>query len=337
MARFVPRETFSIPSSVPKTYFLGHHAAGANKIKTLLSSISLVLECRDFRLPLSTQNPTLERTVAGRERLLVYTKSDLGTDSPGARSALTRLYGDRVVFWDKNKPNTTEALLRRLKHTAETQDSLTGLRTLVVGMPNVGKSTLLNALRRVGTPGKRTKAAKTGDQAGVTRKIGTAVRIVEAQEKGGVGGGVFVLDTPGIFQPYVEDGETMIKVALAHGIKKGLIPDELLADYLLYRMNRWDPRLYARYCEPTNDVNEFLTAVAKRDGKLKTGGAPNWQEAAARVLSQWRDGKLGRYVLDGMGEEDIRAHQAMLAQPGLSLNQAKKAQKEARKRERLGE
>ncbi|POR39281.1 Mitochondrial GTPase 1, partial [Tolypocladium paradoxum] len=70
MARFIPRDSFGIPSSIPKTYFLGHHAAGASKIKGLLSTISLVLECRDFRLPLSTHNPTLERTVAGRERLV---------------------------------------------------------------------------------------------------------------------------------------------------------------------------------------------------------------------------------------------------------------------------
>ncbi|KYK59954.1 hypothetical protein DCS_01088 [Drechmeria coniospora] len=335
--RFIPRDSFGIPSCIPKTYFLGHHAAGANKIKGLLSTISLVLECRDFRLPLSTHNPVLERTVAGRERLVVYTKTDLGSDAPSAKKILRRIYGNGVIFWDKNRPATTDALLARLRDTAVAQDSLTGLRALVVGMPNVGKSTLLNALRRAGSPGKKVaKAAKTGDQAGVTRKVGTSVRVVESEDKGGVAGGVYVLDTPGIFQPYVEDGETMIKVALAHGLKKGLIPDEILADYLLYRMNLWDPTLYRRYCEPTNDVTDFLSAVAARDGKLKPGGLPNCQEAAARVLSQWRDGKLGKYVLDDLRDEDIRAHEQLLHEPHLSVNQAKKLQKEERKRERTG-
>ncbi|KAG5913004.1 hypothetical protein E4U42_001577, partial [Claviceps africana] len=93
MTPFVPRTSFGIPSSIPKTYFLGHHAAGASKIRSLLSGISLVLECRDFRLPLSTQNPTLEDAVAGRDRIVVYTKTDLGSDATHARQTLQRLHG----------------------------------------------------------------------------------------------------------------------------------------------------------------------------------------------------------------------------------------------------
>lgn len=79
MAAFVPRTTFPILQSLPRSYYLGHHAAGLAKMRSLLSQIDLIIECRDQRIPLTSRNPLFEESLAGRERMIVYTKNDLGS------------------------------------------------------------------------------------------------------------------------------------------------------------------------------------------------------------------------------------------------------------------
>ena len=83
-AKFVARAVFPPVESLPRSYFLGHHAAGLSKMNTLLSQIDLIVECRDYRVPLTSRNPLFEQSLAGRERIIIYTKRDLGSNNKPA-------------------------------------------------------------------------------------------------------------------------------------------------------------------------------------------------------------------------------------------------------------
>lgn len=202
---------------------------------------------------------------------------------------------------------------------------------MVVGMPNVGKSSLLNALRNVSL-GKR-KAARTGDQPGVTRKIGTSVKIIDG-ENGKEG--VYVLDTPGVFVPYVPDAESMLKLALCGSVKDTIIPPTTIADYLLFHLNLQDATLYEMFSEPTNDIYVVLEGLARKQGRLKKGGVPDFESSALQFIQRWRTGQMGRFVLDDVTDDALFQRTQQLNLYGGSMNQARKAAKQLRKEAYLG-
>lgn len=148
----------------------------------------------------------------------------------------------------------------------------------------------------------------------------------------GAGGeGVYLLDTPGVFVPYVPDAEAMLKLALCGSVKDTIIAPTTLADYLLYHLNLRGSWLYAEWAAPTNDVMEFLGAVARKTGRLQKGGVPDADAAALWVIQRWRTGHLGRFVLDEVSEEMLERDRVLVEGMSGSLSQARKGVREARR------
>lgn len=291
LKKFIPRTEF--PNyRVLLTDFKGHHAKALAKLHQIAPQLDLVFELRDSRAPISTKNVLLDRSLSHKPKVILYSKKDLSTID---LKLLTNWHKDeKFMFVNcKSRSDATKIIeIAKLHYYSMDPPPPLGMRMIITGMPNVGKSTLVNTLRAVGMK-TTAKVAKTGGQPGVTRNTSNIIKICEEPE-------ILLYDTPGVFLPRVENAEKMIVLSLVGAVSPTIVEPVIQADYLLYLCNLQNPKLYSQYLKyPTNDIYVLLKAMSKKLNKYnyktkdydEKGTALHW-------IDGFKQGRIGRLKFD---------------------------------------
>lgn len=267
-------------------WFPGHMASARKKAAETMAKIDVVIEVLDARLPGASSNPLIERLRRERQRpcLKLLNKADLA--DPAASAAWVRHLG-------KEKGVTAVAISsKRLDDVAKVPRLAAALvphregkrvRMMIMGVPNVGKSTLLNALLK-------RKAAKTGDEPAVTRTQ-SRFQLDDRHE---------LIDTPGLMAPSIPERAAYL-LAASHLIGPESYVAEDVATFLGDLLGaRYPGLLRTRYelDAETFDGHDVITAIAKKRGYLRKGGTPDLEKAGRALLQDYRSGLLGRITLE---------------------------------------
>ena len=278
-------------------WYPGHMTKAKRMMQENIKLIDLVIELVDARVPISSRNPDIDELGKNKARLILLNKSDLAEDKwNDAWSEYFREKGFSVVKVNSKKGGGIKSINGVIQEACKEKierDRKRGIlnrpvRAMVVGIPNVGKSTFINALA-----GKA--CAKTGNKPGVT-KGKQWIRLNKNVE---------LLDTPGILWPKFEDQEVGIRLAFVGSIKDDILNMEELALKLIdYLKERYTGLLEKRYgiSEAGNAV-EILGTIAKARGCLKKGEELDYTKASGLLFDDFRGGKIGRITLEWAEQE----------------------------------
>lgn len=269
-------------------WFPGHMHLTRQAIAERMQNIDVVIEMLDARLPGSSANPMLATLIQGKPALKILSKQDLA--DPQRTAEWLALYnaqdGVRALGLDNSMKQPAKALVDACFELAPNRGGMAKpMRVLICGIPNVGKSTLINTLK-----GKA--AAKTGDVAGVTK---TEQRINLAAD-------FYLYDTPGVLWPRIIVLQSGYNLAASGAIGVNAFDDEEVAlEMLSYLRLHYPEKLKARYklADPSAMTDEeLLAAIGRQRGAIQSGGRVNTTKAAELVIHDLRSGALGRITLE---------------------------------------
>ena len=270
-------------------WYPGHMKKTRELIAENLKMVDIVIEVIDARIPVSSRNPIIDELVKSKRRLIILNKSDLS--DPKANEAWAETFkkqGNLVLTMNcmtGSGAGQLYKLLSRLQDEKnEGQLRKKSLRMMIVGVPNVGKSSLINRMT-----GK--KSAKTGDRPGVTK----------GKQWLGLENGMQLLDTPGILWPKFEDPQVGLNLAFCGSIKDEILDTASLALELIKVLQRDYPQLLReRYKldELDEDALVNMEAIAAKRGFILSGKRVDYERCARTVLDEFRGGKIGNITLE---------------------------------------
>lgn len=275
-------------------WFPGHMKKTERQIEKVLPLIDAVAEIVDARIPVSSRNPELTGIVAGKPRIILLNKCDIA-DKDATDSWIKKYKSEGIMAIPmdcrsgKGVDFFVKSVKELLKGKLESYDKkgMTGkpLRVMVVGIPNVGKSSFINRMSKL-------SKAHVADRPGVTRG-NQWFKIDERLE---------LLDTPGVLWPKFEDQKVGEHLAFTGAIKDDVVDKELLAVRLLECMQKdYSDRLKERYkVEPSEyyDAYDLLLAIGKKRGMIVRGGEVDSERTSTMLLDEYRGGKLGNITLE---------------------------------------
>ena len=272
-------------------WYPGHMKKTRELIKENLKAVDCVVEIIDSRIPVSSRNPVIDELILGKRRIVVLGKADLA-DAAETAEWKEKISGEKGVahVLDLNL-QSGENINRLLKVLEKEQDIRNSersvkrpLRIMIVGVPNVGKSSLINRLT-----GR--KSALTGDKPGVTR----------GKQWLTLSNGMQLLDTPGILWPKFEDRNVGLNLAFCGSIKDDILGvQDLGFELIRYLGDNYPELLKERYKldEVSEDALENMDNIAKKRGFIMSGKRIDYERTGRTVLDEFRGGKIGRITLE---------------------------------------